>query len=41
MSECEAVERSHFEEWIRQVGWPADAIYRIDLVHQVGNIWKV
>ena len=41
VSECEAVERSHFEEWVKQVGWPADAIFQVDLIHQVGNIWKV
>ncbi len=41
VSECEAVEQVHFEDWIKQVGWPCDAIYKVDLVHQVGHIWKV
>jgi len=35
------VEQAHFEDWIKQVGWPCDAIYKVDLVHQVGHIWKV
>ena len=41
VSECEAVEQAHFEEWIRRVGWPADAIYRVDLIHQAGHIWTM
>ena len=41
VSECEAVEQAHFEDWLKQVGWPYDAIYKIDMVHQVGHIWKV
>ena len=41
VSECEAVEQSHFEEWLKQVGWPWDSIHRVDLVHQVGHIWKM
>jgi hypothetical protein len=41
VSECEALEQAHFEEWIKQTGWPCDAIYKVDLVHQVGHIWKV
>jgi hypothetical protein len=40
-SECEAVEQAHFEDWIKQVGWPCDVIYKVDMVHQVGHIWKV
>ena len=40
-SECEAVEQAHFEDWIAQVGWPYDAIYKVDMVHQVGHIWNV
>ena len=41
VSECEAVEQAQFEHWINDVGWPYDAIYKIDLVHQVGHIWKL
>lgn len=41
VTECEAVEQSHFEDWIKMVGWPAESIHRIDLVCQVGNIWKM
>ena len=41
VSECEAEEQVQFEDWMKQVGWPCDAIYRVDLVHQVGQIWKV
>ena len=41
VTECEAADQSHFEEWIRQVGWPADAIHQVDLVHQVGHMWKL
>jgi hypothetical protein len=41
ISECEAVEQSHFEDWINMVGWPAESIHKIDLVCQVGNIWKL
>ena len=40
VSECEAVEQAHFEEWIQRVGWPCDGVYRVDLIHQVGQIWK-
>lgn len=41
VSECEAVEQAQFEEWIAQTGWPVDSIYQVDLVQQVGNIWKL
>ncbi len=40
-SECEAVEQAHFEDWTRQVGWPCEAIYKVDLIHQVGHIWQL
>jgi hypothetical protein len=41
ISECEAVEQSHFEDWIKMVGWPAQAIHKVDMICQVGNFWKV
>ena len=41
ISECEAVEQSHFEDWINMVGWPADSIHQVDMICQVGNIWKL
>ena len=41
VSECEAVEQAHFEEWIEATDWPADSIHQVDLVHQVGNIWNL
>ena len=41
VSECEAMEQSHFEDWIKLVGWPAESIHRVDLICQVGNIWKL
>jgi hypothetical protein len=41
VSECEAVEQAHFEDWLKQVGWPYDSIHKVDLVHQVGHIWEV
>ena len=41
VTECEAVEQSHFEDWMKLVGWPAESIYQVDLVCQVGNIWKL
>jgi len=41
VSECEAQEQSHFEEWIAHTGWAYDAIYRVDLVQQVGRVWKL
>ncbi len=41
VSECEAPEQSQFEEWLKSVDWPYDSIHRVDLVHQVGNIWKL
>ena len=41
VSECEAVEQSHFEDWIKQVGWPAESIHKVDLICQVGNFWKM
>ena len=41
VSECEAAEQSNFEDWINKVGWPYEAIYKIDLIHQVGHIWSV
>ena len=34
-------EQSHFEEWIAQAGWGYDAIYRVDLVQQVGRVWRL
>ena len=40
-SECEAVEQSHFEDWITLVGWPAESINKVDLICQVGNFWKL
>jgi hypothetical protein len=41
VSECEAVEQSHFEDWIKMVGWPAQSIHKVDMICQVGNFWKV
>ena len=41
VTECEAAEKSHFEDWMKMVGWPAEAIYEVDLVCQVGNFWKL
>ena len=41
VSECESAEQAHFEDWIKQVDWPCDAIYKVDLIHQVGQIWKL
>ena len=41
VTECEAVEQSHFEDWINLVGWPAASIHKVDMVCQVGNIWKL
>jgi hypothetical protein len=41
ISECEAVEQAHFEDWIKMVGWPAQSIHQVDMICQVGNFWKV
>ena len=41
VSECEAVEQSHFEDWINLVGWPVESIHKVDMVCQVGNFWKL
>ena len=41
ITECEAMEQAHFEDWIKLVGWPAESIHRVDLVCQVGNFWKL
>ena len=40
-TECEAVQQSHFEDWMKRVGWSYDAIYTVDLVHQTGSIWRL
>ena len=41
ISECEAAEQSHFEDWINMVGWPAEYISKVDMICQVGNFWKM
>ena len=41
VSECEAVEQAHFEDWVNMVGWPVKSVHKVDLICQVGNIWKV
>ena len=41
VSECEAAEQSHFEDWINMSGWPAASIHRVDVICQVGNFWKM
>ena len=41
VSECEAVEQSHFEDWINLVGWPAESIHKVDMICQVGNFWNL
>ncbi len=41
ITECEAAEQAHFEDWISMVGWPAESIHRVDMICQVGNIWKL
>lgn len=41
VSECETVEKTNFEDWMTQVGWPWEAIYKVDLIHQAGQIWNV
>ena len=40
VSECEAAEQQHFEDWIKMVGWEAESIHSIDFVCQVGNFWN-
>ena len=40
-TECEAVQQSHFEDWMKRVGWSYDAIYTVDLVHQTGSVWRL
>ncbi len=41
VSECEAVEQAHFEDWINMVGWPAASSHKVDMICQVGAFWKV
>ncbi len=41
ISECESVEQAQFEDWMNEVGWPCEAIYQVDLIHQVGRIWQL
>ena len=41
VTECEAVAQGHFEDGIKMTGWPAESIFNVDLVMQVGNIWKL
>lgn len=41
ISECEAVEQSHFEDWLNMVGWPAESINKVDIICQVGSFWKL
>lgn len=41
VTECEAAEKEHFEDWIKMVGWPVESIHQVDMVCQVGNIWKL
>ena len=41
VSECEAAEQAHFEDWTTMVGWPAASIHQVDLICQVGNFWKL
>ncbi len=41
VSECEAVEQAHFEDWMKMVGWPATSIHKVDMICQVGNFWKL
>ncbi len=41
ISECEAAEQSHFEDWIKMVGWPAESVHKVDIICQVGNIWNM
>jgi hypothetical protein len=40
-TECEAVEQSHFEDWMKMAGWPADEICQVDLIFQTGDMWRV
>ena len=41
ISECEAAEQAHFEDWITLVGWPAVSIHKVDIICQVGNFWNL
>jgi len=41
VTECEAVEQSHFEDWINLVGWPAESVHKVDVICQVGNFWNL
>ena len=41
VSECEAVEQAHFEEWINRTGWPLESIHKVDIICQAGSIWKM
>ena len=41
ISECEAVEQVHFEDWANQVGWPVLSIHKVDVICQVGNFWNM
>ena len=40
-TECEAVEQSHFEDWMKMAGWPADEVYQVDYIFQTGDMWRV
>ena len=40
-TECEAVEQSHFEDWMKMVGWPAEEVHQVDLIFQTGGVWTV
>ena len=35
------MEQSHFEDWMKLAGWPADEVYQVDLIFQTGDLWRV
>lgn len=39
--ECEGTDQTALEKWLQERGWKADTIYKVDLVHDGGYIWKV
>ena len=41
VTEREAVEQEHFEDWIKMTGWPAESIHKVDVICQVGNFWNL
>ncbi len=41
IAECEALEKTPFEVWLKGTGWKVNAILPVNFIHEAGSVWPV